>query len=1148
MADVRAWSQETLRERLYDALRTHGVVDSIKSQVRNRMLLELRRQAPPARPDREGSPMFQRAVDSLIVDHLRTLGYEGTLSVFLPESSNDLSSILPIEDIDEVFRLDPTWRLRQSTAPEWNRWKSHLCRLLHYVLDHFSRSTLEVSAQTDPDTAFVSAQLDARLLDVEREYARKGEVDKRDTIRAAEDRMLAFQRECEDRARAQVEDEINRFRASEAARIRAEETLKHQQQMDDARLAMERSFSLREDAARKREADGLARLRQREAELETDNHELRQRLMKHLEREAWSSAETKAHFKDLLDKQLEEQRLSVRFELEKDYEMQRLQIQQRETAAREQLALASHHQAVHRDLTAQLEQMRQHAEHLQASLTAKHEELGAKAAELRAMQDRLHAMSDYDMVVRQAGVLQEEVRATSERLSRSCAQKDSELALLRQTLQDREARLAELVRPSAELSALHEAKHRSELDLQRSAILLDVERQRSQDLLVQLESERSRSAGLQREVAELRQLLQRAHTMVGQEPRMSSTRLGASFARPPQTPMPTMPPPTMNTTMRQHYPVVDNVRRRLADLGRQEADGVALVMPRTPVAVHWAPTPVSPDGASPPAPGAGQQAGTSRPAAPAAPSSAATSAPQPGARAADSLSHVRDLPSGRYEDNLHPPQPTASVVAARQPAAAITGASMLASVAAVNPVPPAATTASAARPVPAPQATAGTASANPVSMIAASASANPVSSIAAASAPARPAPALMANPAVGAGASAPASTPVLPAPVASQPVSIFAPAPSAPAPVPVAQIAASPPRGNPALAAIAPTSMASSTATQLTPNLAATPPPPSKVFVPPSAPAPAAAAPASLFAPAPTPAPATAAPASLFAPAPTPAASIFAPAPSIFAPAMATPRSPPTPIAPSSPGSNTHSQEGPSQGAATRANIQFRATDVVSGSPHWTGPDRTLSPDPAPAPQPRTPLAARGPAVVTSTPAALRSRTVFESPESTPKRPGAGRSRTPTPPGADLHTPSAASPASDSSTSSHQLPPIAAPPLSARLSVPQTPAQASMSALDAAGENPDMRRALEAVQRRREQERAAAAAAATPPDRSASSSAKDSPADVISEAISVASSGRSASHRSDRSLSRRSAFSDRNYSNDYSGGTTHGDDDDVAAW
>ena len=103
-------------------------------------------------------------------------------------------------------------------------------------------------------------------------------------------------------------------------------------------------------------------------------------------------------------------------------------------------------------------------------------------------------------------------------------------------------------------------QHKCELELSKYTILFEVEKARRSDAVASADAERARATELSKEVAELRQLLHRAHaSMSFPDARLSSTRIetrrvGGSGGAP-------LPSPA-----RRDVSVVDNVRRRLAEM------------------------------------------------------------------------------------------------------------------------------------------------------------------------------------------------------------------------------------------------------------------------------------------------------------------------------------------------------------------------------------------------------------------------------------------------------------------------------------------------------------------------------------------------------------------------------------------------------
>nr|XP_008505493.1 PREDICTED: oral-facial-digital syndrome 1 protein-like [Equus przewalskii] len=84
-------SQDELRKKLYQTFKDRGILDTLKTQLRNQLIHELMHpvlsgELKPQSLSVEGSTLLVGASNSLVVDHLRRCGYEYSLSVFFPES------------------------------------------------------------------------------------------------------------------------------------------------------------------------------------------------------------------------------------------------------------------------------------------------------------------------------------------------------------------------------------------------------------------------------------------------------------------------------------------------------------------------------------------------------------------------------------------------------------------------------------------------------------------------------------------------------------------------------------------------------------------------------------------------------------------------------------------------------------------------------------------------------------------------------------------------------------------------------------------------------------------------------------------------------------------------------------------------------
>lgn len=105
--------------------------------------------------------------------------------------------------------------------------------------------------------------------------------------------MLAFQREVEERARAEVAAQVKRVREFEVGHARLEEAARCRREFDAARAELEASVSERMARVRAREEEAMARVRAAELSVERAAFEHRQRVMQDTEALAARGEEAK---------------------------------------------------------------------------------------------------------------------------------------------------------------------------------------------------------------------------------------------------------------------------------------------------------------------------------------------------------------------------------------------------------------------------------------------------------------------------------------------------------------------------------------------------------------------------------------------------------------------------------------------------------------------------------------------------------------------------------------------------------------------------------------------------------------------------------------------------------------------------------------
>uniref|UniRef100_A0A7N4P069 LisH domain-containing protein n=1 Tax=Sarcophilus harrisii TaxID=9305 RepID=A0A7N4P069_SARHA len=110
--ETQALSQDELRKRLYQTFKNRGILDTLKTQLRNQLIHELMHpvlsgEVQPQSIPVEGSSLLVGASNSLVADHLRRCGYEYSLSVFFPESGLEKEKIFTMQDLLQLIKINP---------------------------------------------------------------------------------------------------------------------------------------------------------------------------------------------------------------------------------------------------------------------------------------------------------------------------------------------------------------------------------------------------------------------------------------------------------------------------------------------------------------------------------------------------------------------------------------------------------------------------------------------------------------------------------------------------------------------------------------------------------------------------------------------------------------------------------------------------------------------------------------------------------------------------------------------------------------------------------------------------------------------------------------------------------------------------------
>ena len=274
-------SDRQFRRKVFEELQNAGTIDGLKGTLRSRLVGVLQRRDPGvfASSGPEHQTLWQRAANSLYVEYLASQNYGYSLSVFQPECGLTNQQVMTREELSRVLSLNGpiAGHLPASPTSDAPGAPPLLVSLLQGVADMGGAGARrEIQTQTDDDGG--NSSLSLRLAQIDEMHERAVETERAAPLRDAEARMAAFQKECESRLRAEMEEQVRRVRDHEVGQARLEEAAKHRRQIKEAREELERVHAERLRKLRAREESQTERVRAAEASLERAAFDHRQRL------------------------------------------------------------------------------------------------------------------------------------------------------------------------------------------------------------------------------------------------------------------------------------------------------------------------------------------------------------------------------------------------------------------------------------------------------------------------------------------------------------------------------------------------------------------------------------------------------------------------------------------------------------------------------------------------------------------------------------------------------------------------------------------------------------------------------------------------------------------------------------------------------
>ncbi|NWV51624.1 OFD1 protein, partial [Daphoenositta chrysoptera] len=290
-------SQEELRKRLYQTFKSRGVLDTLKTQLRNQLIHELMHpilsgELQPQMVPSEDSSLLITASNSLVADHLERCGYEYSLSVFFPESGLEKKNLWTMQDLLQLMRINPKSSLYKSlTSGTQKENKGFLMQILIGLTEHhLNRETHNTETQTTSVPPYRES-LAEKLQLIDEQFA--DSYPQHQKFESLEVKLNEYRKEIEKQLQEEMHQKLEHFKEVEIAKIKMEEKAQTQKEISELRHELEKTHQAKSEALISREKNAIERL-QKQQEIEAKEvYTQRQSLLKDIEAIRTREAELK---------------------------------------------------------------------------------------------------------------------------------------------------------------------------------------------------------------------------------------------------------------------------------------------------------------------------------------------------------------------------------------------------------------------------------------------------------------------------------------------------------------------------------------------------------------------------------------------------------------------------------------------------------------------------------------------------------------------------------------------------------------------------------------------------------------------------------------------------------------------------------------
>ncbi|XP_014666830.1 PREDICTED: uncharacterized protein LOC106808581 [Priapulus caudatus] len=537
---------EELRASLYHKFRDQGLLDKLKSQLRHQVVVGLQEsilRRSPFAVATEAMPLYLRALNSLVMCHLRAHGYRYTASVLAPESGT--ADGLTTEDVFRILGIGKNSKLYTLLMKDSSN--GVLWELLSEVVERSVDGTSEASVQTDLAQPANSSTLHEKLRIVDAHYDGRKSEERGVWMTSVEDRILSFQRQLEERSRSELQLEVARFKEMELTQMRLLEQEKCRKELGNARREMEILYQSKCDALATREKNLAEQIQKEQEMLSKDAYAQRQKILEEIdtlrERETQMRRETEGHAREIalekdklksweeqlhqralsndkaqlqLAQRLEQWKLGYKQEQQQKYADRTCTLEASEARVKEDARRVKADEDELRRAKEEVRELSERIAQLEMQLYEAKSEMLTASKTSEALGDKVREMMDYKQVRLENAVLKNEIEHLKTKLAEEQSYRELEKTDHGRVVKELTEKLT---KPSSDAVMMQRelerarAEHRQQLALlqyqqQQGDSRLQEELNRSKELIKRYEAQSRDARRLAREADDLRSQLQ----------------------------------------------------------------------------------------------------------------------------------------------------------------------------------------------------------------------------------------------------------------------------------------------------------------------------------------------------------------------------------------------------------------------------------------------------------------------------------------------------------------------------------------------------------------------------------------------------------------------------------------------------------------